>query len=143
MSIFSNTPFDPSTWDPSTWRAPAETPSTFGDPDPTFTENRYQIAFHNETQHIIAVYCLAYNSRTGAWSGDPNHYWPINPGQTMPLEFPGIGPFVGNYFHLFAVSTDKTLSWGSPQAPLSVSVGPPYNTTGGFQVHVVNLFQSA
>jgi hypothetical protein len=137
MSIFSNTPFDPSTWDPSTWRVPPETPTTFD--DPTFIENRYQIAFHNGSHHSINLHCMAFNSRTGIWSGDPNHFWTIFPGQAMHLEFPGIGPFVGNSFQFFAVSTDSPVAWGSPQAPLSSNVGPPYNTPGGFEVFTENL----
>ena len=137
MSIFDNTPFDPSTWDPSTWRAPAETPTTFD--DPTYSENRYQIAFHNETHHTIVVRCIAFNSRTGGFTGDWGHYWTINPGQTMRLEYPGIGPFVGNFFYFAAVSTDNTVHWGSPQTPHSTGVGPPYNTTGGFNVYTEHM----
>jgi hypothetical protein len=137
MSIFSNTPFDPSTWDPSTWTVPPETPSTFD--DPSFPENRYQIAFHNASPHTINMYCMAFSSRNGMWTGNPNHFWTINPGQDMALDFPGIGPFVGNFFHFFAMSINSSVAWGTPQAPFSTNVGPPYNTSGGFRVFTETL----
>ena len=142
MSMFDNTPFDPGTWDPSTWFHPTDTPSTFD--DPSYTENRYQIAFHNGSHHTIMVRCITYNSRTGAWSGDWRNYWTINPGQTVPLyylpnQLNGTGPVVGNFFRFAAASTDNTVHWGSPQAPHSTGVGPPYNTTGGFEVYTETM----
>ena len=79
------------------------------------------------TDHFILSIrvVMAFNSRTGIWSGDPNHFWTIFPGQAMRLEFPGIGPFVGNLFHFFAVSSDSSVAWGSQQAlSLPTSVRP-------------------
>lgn len=137
MSIFSNTPFDPSTWDPSTWHAPVETPSTID--DPTFTENRYWIEFHNQWHKTIIVRCYAYNSRSGIWTGDWNHFWAINPEQTFRLEFPGTNPLVGSFFRFAAASADNTVTWGSPQAPLPINVGPPYNTSGSYEVWTETL----
>lgn len=57
----------------------------------------------------------------------------------MRLEYPGVQPFVGNFFRFAAASIDNAVTWGSPQASLPINVGGPYNTTGGFQVWTESL----
>jgi len=138
MSIFSNTPFDPSTWNPSTWFTPTDVPSTFD--DPSYTENRYQIGFANESRYTIILRCITFSSRSGLpWGGDWRNFWTLHPGENQLLfydaatQFNGNGPVVGNFFRFAGLSTDNTVHWGSPQDPHVTAVGRHYNTTGGFE----------
>jgi hypothetical protein len=137
MSIFSNTPFDPSTWNPATWQVPADIPSTFD--DPTFPENRYQIAFTNQTPHVVILRCVAFNSRTNQWTGTWNDFWRLNPGQGLRLEYPSRQPLVGNFFRFAGLAEDSPFNWGDPQHPHETGVGPSYNTDGDFRLWDIEL----